>query len=79
MSKKTESGFFTSRAKIVFPKLRQVFVKVPIFYHFDLEHYIWVETNVSGYAIVEVLSQLILNNLGQWYLIAFFLRKMISA
>ena len=39
-SKKTESSFLTSGAKIVFTKLRQAFIKAPIFYHFDLKCYI---------------------------------------
>ena len=34
---------------------------------------------MSGYAINEVLNQLILDNLGWWHPIAFYLQKMISA
>ena len=34
---------------------------------------------MSGYAIGRVLSQLILNNLGQWHPVAFYSWKMISA
>ena len=45
------SDFFISRAWLSFTKLRQAFVKAPIFYHFDLERHIWVEMDISGYAI----------------------------
>ena len=34
------SDFFTHRARLAFAKLRQMFVKVPIFYHFDPEGHI---------------------------------------
>ena len=78
-SKKIESGFFTFGARMAFTKLRQAFIKAQIVYHFDLECHIWVEMDVSGYVINGVLSQLILDNLGQWHPVAFFLRKMILA
>ena len=39
-SKKTELDFFTSRAKMTFTKLSQVFVKASILYHFDPERHI---------------------------------------
>ena len=78
-SKKRKSGFLTSGAKRAFTKLRQAFIKAPIFHHFDLERHIWVETDASGYAIGRVFSQLTLDNLGQWHPVAFFSRKMIPA
>ena len=78
-SKKTELGFFTSGARKAFTKLRQAFIKAPILYHFDPERHIRVETDVSGYAISEILSQLTLDNSGRWHLIAFFSKKMIPA
>ena len=34
---------------------------------------------MSSYAINRVLSQLTLDDLGQWYVVAYYLRKMISA
>ena len=58
-------NFFTLGVRLVFTKLRQAFIKAPIFHHFDLKHHIQVETDVSGYAIDRVLSQLTLDNLGQ--------------
>ena len=57
--------FFTSGAKLAFTKLRQAFIKALILHHFDLERYIQIEINISGYAIGRILSQLISNDLGQ--------------
>ena len=70
-------GYLTPSAKRAFTQLRQAFTKAPILQHFDLECYIWIETDASGYAIGGVLSQLTLNNLGQWYLIVFYSQKII--
>ena len=41
--------------------------------------YIQIETDTSGYAIDGILSQLTSDDLGQWYLVAFYSRKMIPA
>ena len=73
------SDFFTPGAKLAFTKLRQAFLKAPILHHFDLERYIQIETDVSGYAIVGVLSQLTLDDSGRWHPVAFFSRKIIPA
>ena len=73
------SDFLTSGAKLVFTKLRQAFLKALILYHFNPEGHIRIETDVSGYAIGGVLSQLTLDNSGQWHLMAFFSQKMIPA
>ena len=79
-SKKTVgSDFLTSRAKLVFTKLRQVFFKAPILHYFDLERYIRIETDASGYAINKVLYQLTLDDLGWWNPVVFFSQKMIPA
>ena len=64
-SKKIELDFLTSGARMAFTKLRQVFIKILILYHFDLERYILIEMDISGYAIGRVLSQLISDDLGQ--------------
>ena len=48
--------FLTLGAKLAFIKLRQVFLKAPILYHFDPERYIRIETNASGYAISTIFS-----------------------
>ena len=64
-SKKTVGlDFFTPRARLAFTKLRPAFVKASILHHFDPERHIQVETDISGYAIGGVFSQLILDNLG---------------
>ena len=79
-SKKTvQSDFFTPRAKLVFAKLRQAFVKALILYHFDPECHIRIETDISGYTIGGVFSQLTLDDLSWWHLVAFFSQKKIPA
>ena len=74
-SKKTELGFLTSGAKKTFTELRQAFIKAPIFHHFDPERHIRVETDASGYAIGEVLSQLNSDDSGRWHPVAFLSKK----
>ena len=79
--------FLTPDARTTFNCLRLAFTKAPILRHFDPKCHIWIETDASGYAIGGVLSQLVSEtrpdgvitktDLGQWYLIAFFSRKMI--
>ena len=72
-------SYLTPNARRVFIQLRQAFTKAPILWHYDLEYYIRIEINVSGYVINRVLSQLTLNYLGQWYPVAYYLQKMIPA
>ena len=78
-----EPIFLTPNARKVFNQLRQVFTKAPILQHFDPECHIRIETNVSGYAIGRVFSQLTFDYLtsdqGQWQSVAYFWRKMIPA
>ncbi len=57
--------------------MRQAFVEVPILNHFDPERHIRIETDVSGYAIGRIVSQLTLDDLGRWHPVAFFSKKMI--
>ena len=87
----TETGpsFLTLGARKAFNCLQLAFTKAPILWHFDPEWHIWIETDILGYAINSVLSQLAFetradvivtkSDLGKWYLVAFFLRKMIPA
>ena len=87
----TETGpsFLTPKARSAFNRLRLAFTKAPIFCHFDLKCYIRIKTDASGYAIVGMLSELTFGtspdrvvtkaDLSQWYLIAFFSRKMFPA
>ena len=85
-----EPNFLIPNAKKAFNYLQLAFIIALILRHFDPECHIRIETNISGYIIDRVLSQLNLdsdtlpNNLnsnksdfGQWHLIAYFSRKMI--
>ena len=58
------TDYLTSAAKAVFSQLRNTFTKASILHHFDLEWNISIETNISGYFIDRILTQLILNILG---------------
>ena len=58
-------------------KLKQAFVKALILNHIDLERYIQIETDVLGYAIGRIFTQLTSDNLGQWHLVVFFSIKII--
>ena len=80
-SKKTIGSldFLTLGAKLAFTKLRQAFLKALILYHFNLECYIWIETNILEYVIGEIFSQLTLDDLDWWRPLAFFSWKMIPA
>lgn len=68
---------FTFEARKAFTKLKQAFVKTLILNYFDLKCYIQIKTDIFGYAINGIPSQLTLNDLGQWYLVAFYFQKMI--
>ena len=70
-------GYSTFGAKKAFDFLQHAFSKAHIFQKFDLDQYI--ETDMSNYAIVRILSQLTLNDLSQWYLVALYLYKIILA
>ena len=86
-----EPNFLTPGTKEAFNRLRQVFIKVLILQHFGPECHIRIETDVSSYAIGGVLSQLssdwvdrdgsilFKSDISQWYLVAYFSRKMILA
>ena len=54
-------NFLTPNAKKAFNHLQLAFIKASIFQHFDLKSHIWIEINISCYAIDRILSQL---NLG---------------
>ena len=71
--------FLTIDTKRAFIKLKQAFIQALILNHFDLKHHILIKTNALGYVIGGILSQLTSDDLGQWYPIAFFFKKMIPA
>lgn len=60
--KKTGAGFFTPEARLAFTQLKEIFIKVPILYHFNPESHIQIETDVLDYAIDKILSQLTADN-----------------
>ncbi len=73
-----QSGsFLTADARRAFIELRQAFFEASILNHFDPERLIRIETDISGYAIGGVLSQLTSDSSGRWHPVAFFSRKMI--
>ena len=65
--------------KKIFNHLRHAFTQAPIVQHFDLERHIRIKTDASAYAIGRVLSQLTLDDLGQWHPVAHYSQKMIWA
>ncbi len=69
--------FLTSGARKAFTKLRQAFIEVSILNHFDLEHHIQIQIDISDYAIGEIFSQLTLDDLDWWNQMVFFSQKMI--
>lgn len=71
--------FLTSKARVAFTQLKQVFTKAIILQHFDPKYYIRIKTNVSNYTISEFLSQLTLDDLSRWHKVVYFLKKMIPA
>lgn len=75
INKKT--GYLNSNTKKSFTPLRQVFTQPPIFLYFDLEEYILIEINTSGYAINKILNQFTLDSFYRWHPLFYFSRKMI--
>ena len=71
--------FFIPGVKLTFIELRQAFLIAPILYHSDPNCHIQIKTDVSGYAIGGILTQLTSDNLGRWHPVAFFSHKMIPA
>ena len=49
-------NFLNPNTKKAFNYLRLALIKASILRHFDLESHIWIETDVSGYAIGRKLS-----------------------
>lgn len=60
--KEPKIRFLILGVRLVFTKLRQAFIKNPIFYYFDLNFYNQTKTGILGYAIGRVLSQITLDN-----------------
>ena len=62
-----EFMFLISIGREACDQLKQVFTKVSILQHFDLECHIRIETDTLGYAIGGILSQLIFDHLTSDY------------
>ena len=58
-AKNSGPSVLTPKARSALNCLRLAFTKVFIFWDFDPKCYIWIETDVLGYVIVSVLSQLV--------------------
>lgn len=52
-------SFLAFKTRLAFAKLKKVFIKVPTLHYFDLEYYIYVETNALANIISGVFSQFI--------------------
>ena len=61
--------FLIFGARLAFTKLRQAFVKAQFFYHFNPELQTRDKTDVLGYAIGRIFSQLTSDDLGWWHLV----------
>ena len=57
--------FFTIKARLVFIKLRKMFIKALILNNFDPECYIQIKIYTFGYAITKILGQLTSNYLSK--------------
>ena len=78
MCRVEESSFLTPNASRAFTQLRQAFTEAPIFQHFDSELPIRIKTDIFGYAIGGVLSQMT-SETSEWDPIAYYLQNMILA
>ena len=59
--------FLLFKAKKAFTYLQKAFTKAPIFWNYDLEHYICIGTNAFGYTIGDILNQMILDHWDQFF------------
>ena len=73
------TNYLTPKARLALTQLGKAFTKALILQYFNLDCHIRIETNTSGYAINRILSQLTLDNLGQWYPVAYYSQKIILA
>jgi hypothetical protein len=67
----------TQEAKNAFTELKKHFTTASVLVHFDLTKKIWIEPNVSGFAVAAILTQLQEN--GQWHSVAYWSCKMQDA
>ena len=71
------TGYLIPNTRQTFTQLRQAFTKASILQHFDLKCHVRIETDASGYAIGNMLSQL--TDSSQWHPVAYYSWIMIPA
>lgn len=49
-------GFFYYKARLAFKKLKQVFIKLYIFFYLDIKCHIKIQDNISSYIISQILK-----------------------
>ena len=64
LTQSLRSDFLTPRDRKAFTKLTKAFIETSIFYHFDPDCHIRIETDASSYVICGVFSKLTLDNLS---------------
>ena len=77
--KKTELFEFPLAAEESFDELQKAFCSVPVLRHFNPVLPIWLETDASGFVLVDILSQLFRNMGGDgtsWHSVVFWSWKM---
>lgn len=57
-------SFFILKARLLFTKLRQIFIKILILYYFDPKYHFYIKRNILGYAINRILNPQTLDNLN---------------
>ena len=78
MRRVEKPSFLTPDTRQAFTQLRQAITEAPILQHFDPKNYIQIKSDISGYTIGSVLSQMT-SKTGQWYAVAYYFQKMILA
>lgn len=62
VDKEFETRFLTSEARLAFTKSKQAFSRTLIIHYFDLKYDIMINTNVLGYVINGIFSQLTMDD-----------------
>ena len=75
--KKTVPFYWNENAALSFQTLKTVFLKALLLTQFNLKKSIFIETNISNYAVSDILSQQSTDT--HWHLVTFFSCKLQSA
>jgi hypothetical protein len=65
------------KTRKAFKKLKEIFIKISILFHFDFKRRIRLKIDAFDFVISKIISQLI-EEIDQWHFIAFFFRKMFA-